>query len=31
VLKSFRIKQTFTHGGRDLRVSPSLLTRMTKT
>jgi SAM-dependent methyltransferase len=29
-LKSFKIEQTFTHGGRDLRVSPSLLTQLTK-
>jgi hypothetical protein len=31
VLKNFKINQTFNHGGRDLRVSPSLLTQLTKT
>ena len=30
VLAGFNIKQTFTHGGRDIRVTPSLLTQMTK-
>ena len=30
VLTGFKIKQTFTHGGWDLRVTPSLLTQMTK-
>ena len=27
---NFRIEQTFVHGGRDMRVTPSLLTEMTK-
>jgi SAM-dependent methyltransferase len=31
VLKKFNIEQVFAHGGHDLRVMPSLLTRMTKT
>ena len=31
VLANFKIEQIFTHGGQDLRVMPSLLTRMTKT
>ncbi|MEH6593643.1 MAG: class I SAM-dependent methyltransferase [Halioglobus sp.] len=30
VLAKFKIQQDFTHGGHDLRVMPSLLTRMTK-
>ncbi len=30
VLANFKIEQIFTHGGPDLRVMPSLLTRMTK-
>ncbi len=31
VLANYKIEQIFTHGGQDLRVMPSLLTRMTKT
>lgn len=31
LLPNFKIQQAFTHGGHDLRVMPSLLTRMTKT
>jgi SAM-dependent methyltransferase len=31
VLTNFNIEQIFAHGGQDLRVMPSLLTRMTKT
>ncbi|MGB5325569.1 MAG: methyltransferase domain-containing protein [Pseudomonadales bacterium] len=30
LLAKFRIEQTFVHGGRDLRVTPSMLTVMTK-
>jgi SAM-dependent methyltransferase len=30
VLVNFKIEQTFVHGGRDLRVTPSMLTEMTK-
>ena len=30
VLTGYKIKQTYTHGGMDLRITPSLLTQMTK-
>ena len=30
ILSNFRIEQTFVHGGRDWRVTPSMLTEMTK-
>ena len=30
VLANFKVEQTFVHGGRDLRVMPSMLTEMTK-
>ena len=30
VLANFKVEQTFVHGGRDLRVTPSMLTEMTK-
>lgn len=30
ILANFKVEQTFVHGGRDLRVTPSMLTEMTK-
>ena len=30
ILSRFKIEQTFVHGGRDWRVTPSMLTHMTK-